>query len=190
MEEYKDLKQKHKKLFFGILLIASVIGWFFVMPLIPLNANRSIKSTFLKPEKGNFAFVFFGYPGCSTTCPTTLKILERIYLKAQKKIGINKVQVNFVNLLPNVPEKDVNQYVKRFHPDFIGITLAKEKLAQALTDFGVIFSKDVKKTMDLTHSGYTFLLEKKSSKWIIRYIYPEGYLLENRVLQNLNSLVQ
>ncbi|MGK0290786.1 MAG: cytochrome oxidase Cu insertion factor (SCO1/SenC/PrrC family) [bacterium] len=179
-----------KKLIFGILLVASSIGWLFLMPLIPLKATRSIESTFLNPEKGHIAFVFFGYSGCSSTCPTTLKSLEIIYSKAQKKIGRNKIQVNFVNLLPNVPTSEVNKYVKRFHPDFIGISLSKQKLALALTDFGVIFSKDIKKTMDLNHSSYTFLLEKKSSQWIIRYIYPEGYLIEKRVFQNLNSLIQ
>jgi cytochrome oxidase Cu insertion factor (SCO1/SenC/PrrC family) len=179
---------KNKKIALSTILVASLVGLLIFMKVIPVKAHRTVDPNFLNSKKGNFAFIFFGYPGCSVTCSVTLKSLANVYQKAQKKYGKNQVQVNFVNLLPNVSINIVHRYVKKFHSSFVGVTIPKKKLEETLTDIGVVFARGDEKT--LLHAEYTFLLEKKSSKWVIHRTYLGEPLLEKQLLKVLDSIIK
>ena len=84
---------------------------------------------------GELTLVFFGYTRCPDVCPLTLAQLGRIYQEADTPDDVNVVMVS-VDPAYDTPAV-VGEYVRRFHPDFVGLTGSNQQVARAAKTFFV-----------------------------------------------------
>ena len=121
----------------------------------------------LSSLKGKVVVLSFGYTNCPDICPTELLL----YSDTLKQLGddAKKVAVVFVSVDPerDTPEL-MKQYVKQFHPDFIGLTDTQggNELALAKQQWRIISAKaDIKsdKLYNVDHSSGTYLLDKQGN---------------------------
>jgi len=76
--------------------------------------------------------IFFGYMNCPDICPTALTDIQSAF-KNLSKDEIKNTQVIFVSVDPSRDSlQDLSDYVKYFHPSFIGAT-SDEKTIKELT---------------------------------------------------------
>ena len=121
----------------------------------------------LSSLKGKVVVLSFGYTHCPDICPTELLT----YNDTLKQLGddAKNVAVVFVSVDPDrdTPEL-MKQYVKQFHPDFIGLTDTQggNELALAKQQWRIISAKaDIKsdKLYNVDHSSGTYLLDKQGN---------------------------
>jgi protein SCO1/2 len=176
----------NRKKFFGILLICFSWGWLFAIPFIPLKSDKEINFYFPVKKQVQYILVFFGYPGCFTVCPLSLKTLSKVYTNYQKTYQDDALTVIFINLLPNVTAQATMRYAKHFNPDFLGYHLSKQQLNQAMEELGVsVFQYDGQEPQ---HSSYVYLLERQPVGWKIKYVYNQPNFLESNVMNDLREL--
>lgn len=113
--------------------------------------------------RGRYMLVFFGFTHCPDICPTELQVmstaLEALGPKAEKVVPI------FITLDPerDTPEV-VDNYVKNFGANFVGLTGSPEAIAQAAKAYRVAFSKFEYKGKDgnygysVDHSAFVYLM--------------------------------
>lgn len=95
-------------------------------------------SRHLQDYRGKVVVLFFGYTHCPDICPTTLNQLAT----AVRQLGANarRVQVLFITLDPEHDSASVlADYLRGFHPDFIGLTGSPEKIRAAAREFSVYY---------------------------------------------------
>lgn len=124
--------------------------------LIYSNFNHpsdiQIKGTFLKPAfdiadfhlmdqtekaltkeqfQGRWTFVFFGFTNCPMICPTTMTVLNKMYSQLEKDLPKNQLpQVVMISVDPKRDTtKQLNEFVHRYNPQFIGARADKEEIA-------------------------------------------------------------
>lgn len=70
-----------------------------------------------------WSIVFFGFTHCPDVCPTTLATLNNFYAEMESKGWDKDTQIIMVSADParDTPEI-LNQYVRYFNPNFIGVT--------------------------------------------------------------------
>ncbi len=121
----------------------------------------------LSSLKGKVVVLSFGYTHCPDICPTELLT----YSDTLKQLGddAKNVAVVFVSVDPerDTPEL-MKQYVKQFHPDFIGLTdtTGGNDIALAKQLWRIISAKaDIKsdKLYNVDHSSGTYLLDKQGN---------------------------
>ena len=121
----------------------------------------------LSSLKGKVVVLSFGYTHCPDICPTELLT----YSDALKQLGdeAKNVAVVFVSVDPDrdTPEL-MKQYVKQFHPDFIGLTdtTGGNDIALAKQLWRIISAKaDIKsdKLYNVDHTSGTYLLDKQGN---------------------------
>ena len=121
----------------------------------------------LSSLKGKVVVLSFGYTHCPDICPTELLT----YNDTLKQLGdeAKNVAVVFVSVDPerDTPEL-MKQYVKQFHPDFIGLTdtTGGNDVALAKQLWRIISAKaDIKsdKLYNVDHSSGTYLLDKQGN---------------------------
>ncbi|MDP1548205.1 MAG: SCO family protein [Anaerolineales bacterium] len=120
----------------------------------------------LSDYRGKLVLIYFGYTFCPDICPATLANVGQ----ALRDIGdsADDVQVIMISLDPerDTPEK-LAQYMKHFHPSFIGVTGTPEQLAEVAALYGIYYQK----TEGSVASGY--LLDHTATLLVID---REGYL--------------
>jgi protein SCO1/2 len=91
----------------------------------------------LSDRRGEITLIFFGYTYCPDVCPTTLAEMK-LALERLNDADAGRVQVIFISVDPerDTPE-DVQAYVERFHPDFIGLTGTLEELQPIWEGYGI-----------------------------------------------------
>ncbi len=90
----------------------------------------------LQAHHDKIVLLFFGYTYCPDVCPTTLAELKQ----AVEELGDNagNVQVVFVSVDPGRDTSgEMQKYVERFSPSFIGLSGSEEELAPIWNDYGV-----------------------------------------------------
>ena len=98
--------------------------------------------------EGRVSLVYFGYSHCSHECPDTLAMLARV----QRSVGLSRLQVLFVTIDPRRDTPAVlARYLRRFNPDFIGLTGTASGLRRLARGLGVALGK-----VALPGGGYTF----------------------------------
>lgn len=101
---------------------------------------------------GKYAVIFFGFTNCPDICPSGLQVLTA----ALNDIGdqAKLVRPIFVTLDPqrDTPEK-LAQYLKSFHPNFIGLTGSEQEVAAAAKAYRVYYQKV---TDDSNPANYSF----------------------------------
>lgn len=110
--------------------------------------------------KGKVTVFFFGFTQCPDVCPTALAELAQTLEVLGDQAG--QVQVVMISV---DPERDtlpiMQQYVKTFNPDFIGLTGTPDQLAATAGSFKAYYAKvptakPGEYTMDHAASFYVF----------------------------------
>ena len=117
---------------------------------------------------GELTLVFFGYTRCPDVCPLTLAQLGRIYEEAETPDDVNVVMVS-VDPAYDTPAV-IGAYVKRFHPDFIGLTGTNQQVASAAKTFFVGYA-GVASRSELAHTDVVAVVDREG---MLRRIYSTG----------------
>jgi protein SCO1/2 len=104
-----------------------------------LTSNKGDVS--LKDYRGKLVLIYFGYTFCPDICPATLANVGQA-LRSLKASQAEDVQLIMISLDParDTPEK-LATYVAHFHPSFIGVTGAEDKLAEVTSLYGIFYEK-------------------------------------------------
>ena len=93
--------------------------------------------------KGKWVLLYFGFTNCPDICPEELEKMSQVHAELQR-LGYASVPV-FVSVDPerDTPEK-IDNYLKEFHADFIGLTGSIEEITKVVKTFKVYFNKGPK----------------------------------------------
>ena len=125
--------------------------------------------------RGQFMLIYFGYTHCPDVCPTGLSVVTQ----AMQALGeaAEAVQPLFITLDPKRDTVPVlAEYMRHFHPRFLGLTGSREQTLVAANAFGVdvsaTYAADTPK-MDysMNHSAFTYLVGPDGR---LRSMYREG----------------
>ena len=110
--------------------------------------------------RGQWLLVYFGYTHCPDICPTTLLAISQVL----RKLGPESAAVRpiFISLDPerDKPE-DVDEFVRSFDPDIIGLTGKASEVAAVARQYRVFYKKiPAENSSDyfLNHSSYVYLM--------------------------------
>jgi protein SCO1 len=94
----------------------------------------------LSDLRGKLVVLYFGYTFCPDICPATLSKIS----KALERSGKDASQVAVVMVTVD-PERDepekLGPYVRRFSPQFIGLSGSAEQIASVASEFGIFYEK-------------------------------------------------
>ena len=119
----------------------------------------------LQANHGKIVLLFFGYTYCPDVCPTTLAELKVVMEKLNGKA--DKVQVVFVSVDPGRDtSEEMQKYIERFSPSFIGLSGSEEELAPIWDDYGV-FREVVERTSEtnyiINHTARVTLIDQNGN---------------------------
>ncbi|KAJ2659577.1 Cu-binding protein [Coemansia sp. RSA 1200] len=158
------------------------------------NGNVVTDTTF----RGKFALVYFGFCHCPDICPDemdkmgdALDALERDNPKLA-----NTVQPIFITCDPqrDSPEA-IKEYLKQFHPRFVGLTGSFDQVRKACKAYRVYFSKPPKVAPNqdylVDHSIFSYLMDP-DGEFVDVYgkDKPAGFMatdIERRINQYLDA---
>jgi len=110
-----------------------------------LAADFSLMATTGQPAKlsdyrGKVVLLYFGYTFCPDVCPTTLVDVKRAF----ERLGpqAEDVQLLMVTVDPerDTPKK-LGEYLRYFHPSFVGLTGTVDEIRRVADSFGAKFEK-------------------------------------------------
>lgn len=179
-----SINHKVVKGIFGIFLILLSVSWLFILPFIPLNSDKIIVTDFFSQNKGKYMLLFFGFPGCHTICPPTLKKMGELYTIHQQ--ADYSLEITFVNLLLTANRETATHYAKQFHPNFVTYQPSEQELKELTHQFGVYSYQT--SAQPLEHSGYIYLLEKLKNQWVIKTVYTNTQQLATRFSDDFTQL--
>eukprot|EP01135_Chromosphaera_perkinsii_P008207 Nk52_evm29s1178 gene=Nk52_evmTU29s1178 len=132
---------------------------------------------------GNWQLLYFGFTFCPDICPDELdKMTEVINILDSKSGTKNTVQPVFISIDPKrdtVPQ--VKEYIKDFHPRFLGLTGTQEQVDDAARNYRVYYT--ISQTSDDPND---YLVDHSI---IMYFLDPEGnfiqYYGQNRTAQEV-----
>lgn len=114
--------------------------------------------------KGKLSLIYFGFTSCPDICPTSLnKITKAVEILSENKIDIVPV---FITIDPSRDTPAVlKEYLKHFHPKFIGLTGDEKQIREVADKFKIYYAKaasenDNDQDYMLDHSSFTYLMDK------------------------------
>lgn len=135
--------------------------------------NTTGNSLALSELRGTITVLYFGYTYCPDVCPATVAIMRQVFDQIEAPSG----SLNFIMLSVD-PEREtpdsVDAYMRRFHPDFIGLWVERNQLDQILDDYSIIAIREPSENPDtylITHTARVFLIDKEGN---LRTHYPFG----------------
>jgi len=174
---------KTQSLFGGVLILLS-FSLLFVLPLLPLNSNKTVILPIEFVNKPTYLLVFFGYPHCNEICPQTLQSLNQVY-RQQTRYQAKTLQVVLINLDTTDSSATISAYARSFHPDFKGVQLSKTDLSHVKQDFGAMAIKVSGETAQILHSPTVYFLEhQQHNSWKIKTIYRDAAQFERNFLED------
>jgi protein SCO1 len=117
-----------------------------------------------KNLKGHWSMLFFGFTHCAMLCPTTLKSLNQSYQQLQAANVTELPQIVFISIDPERDTlKDINDYVKMFNKNFIGVTGTKQQLDKLTKELSILHMKittdnSKENNYQIDHSGTVLLI--------------------------------
>lgn len=119
----------------------------------------------LSDFKGKVVMLYFGFVQCSEVCPTSMRVMAQTFAMLDDE-EISQVQVVLISI--DVEEDsfaEVDEYAKRFHQNFIGLTGTIEQIDQVIAEYGAYYNKtelaQTDKTRAFRHSSRYFIVNKQ-----------------------------
>lgn len=134
----------------------------------------------LSAWRGAYLLVFFGFTECPDVCPLTLGRLAKVYRDLGEPEDVQVVMVS-VDPETDTPAR-VEQYVKSFHPSFVGLTGSSQDVAKAARTFFVGYQQ-VRE--GVSHTDSVALLDREGR---MRLIYTQSKL--SRLGADLEVILQ
>lgn len=170
----------------GIALLLLSFSWLFVLPWLPLKVHKNIHAELLPHNHGDYALVFFGFPGCTDICPSSLQAMADIQQRYQHIAPSTTVDLVFVNLMAALPHSSAFAYAQKIHPNFIVYPHSADHLEPLIKQFGAQLQGNEANIWQ--HSGYIYLLKNVSETWQIHYIYRNAERFKANALNDIKSL--
>lgn len=127
----------------------------------------------LSSLRGKLVVMYFGYTFCPDICPATLSKINQ----ALGRIGAEAGEVVVVMVTVD-PERDTAEklgtYVRRFNPNFLGLTGSPEEIAAVAREFGIFYEKTEVSTSAgylVDHTASVLILDREGR---IALIWPYG----------------
>lgn len=119
--------------------------------------NEEGKTVTKADNVGKWSFIFFGYTFCPDICPTTLAVMQQMWVKLDPKYQ-EKTQVVLVSVDTERDTPEVlKTYMDYFDPSFTAFTAKPESLRSFATQLNAVYTRvdrlDEKGEIDLTR-GY------------------------------------
>ena len=149
----------------GILFVFSPLVLLALIPSFTMKSQKELNLP-LSSDKGKI-LLYFGYPGCSETCPGVLTELSTLF----ESPSMDGIEFQFINILRSSNSKTVDSYAKAYDQEFKGIKL-KGKMEEDL--FRTFNIEPMEKfSPDFQHKNYLFLLSKKGSSWVLEQAFTD-----------------
>lgn len=137
--------------------------------------------------KGKLSLIYFGFTSCPDICPTSLnKITKAVEILSENKIDIVPV---FITIDPSRDTPAVlKEYLKHFHPKFIGLTGNEKQIREVADKFKVYYAKaasenDNDQDYMLDHSSFTYLMDKNGK--YLKHFYLDS--APSKIMEFLKS---
>lgn len=141
-------------------------------PNFSVNSSEGDSFT-LTDQRGSIVLLYFGYTFCPDVCPATVAIMAQVF----DQLNASPEELQFVMISVD-PEREtpeaVDAYMRRFHPDFIGLWVQRDQLDKILEDYGILAIKepsDNPETYLITHTARVFVIDRNGD---LRLHYPFG----------------
>lgn len=152
--------------------------------------DQPIDAEYLKKSDAKIQLVFFGYVGCTKVCSPILQHLGELYASPQFDPYRSKVGVSFVNLMPNIPSDQIDQFAIAFHRDFQGIYLDSTTLKRLDRKLGVFFADSIVEEGEIDHSDHIYLITVDSKgDTILKNIYSTHPINRELIIRDLETLM-
>lgn len=117
-----------------------------------------------KSLKGKALAVYFGYTYCPDVCPTSLSSLAEA-LDSFDKEKVKEFKGLFISVDPDRDTlKNLDQYAKYFHPNFIGATSNKQTIDEITKRYESYYQKiqldNSAMGYSVSHTSYIYLFDK------------------------------
>jgi cytochrome oxidase Cu insertion factor (SCO1/SenC/PrrC family) len=122
------------------------------------NGKRRSDSEF----RGRLMIVYFGYTFCPDVCPTDLMAITQA-LDALGKDAAG-VQPIFITIDPERDNRAMADYLRAFHPSFIGLTGSPEEIRKVANAYKVFYARvEDPRTGEysIDHSGVIYLMGRE-----------------------------
>lgn len=161
---------------YAFAIVAAVVAIYLLKPTIEqyqnnqqYNFNVSSLQGELNKEsfKGKALAIYFGYMYCPDVCPTSLSSLSQA-LKQMPKEKTDNFKGLFISVDPDRDKlKDLSEYAKYFHPNFLGATSKKENIDEIVKRYGSFYTKvyleGSKMDYSVSHTSYIYVFDKNGN---------------------------
>lgn len=118
----------------------------------------------LSDYRGKMVLLFFGYTFCPDVCPATLANVS----EALRLLG-NRAQDVQVVMVSVDPERDqpakLSEFVRRFNPDFTGVTGTKAEIDRITTQYGIFYQRregNSPETYFIDHTAVVLVINREN----------------------------
>jgi protein SCO1/2 len=118
----------------------------------------------LSDFKGKVVMLYFGFVNCSQVCPVSMKVMQDT-LDSMQPTETDSVQVLLVSVdVENDNVDAVDQYVKKFRHDFIGLAGTNDQIINVVDEYGAYFAptelKETDESRAYRHSSRYYLVNQ------------------------------
>ena len=128
-------------------------------------SNSSGQRYALSEQDGVITLLYFGYTYCPDVCPATVAIMSQVF----ESLDATPDEIQFIMISVD-PEREspeeVAAYLRRFHPDFVGLWADRTELDKIQTDYGIVAIRepsDNPETYLITHTARVFLIDQRGN---------------------------
>jgi protein SCO1 len=117
-----------------------------------------------RPEdfRGKLMLIYFGYTFCPDVCPTDLMaITQALDMLGPKAVAIQPI---FISIDPERDSSVMGEYLRAFHPSFVGLTGTPEEIRKVANSYKAFYSRvEDARGGDYTidHSGVIYLMGRE-----------------------------
>jgi protein SCO1/2 len=103
--------------------------------------NEEGQTVSKKNNVGKWSFLFFGYTYCPDICPTTLSVMQQMWIKLDPKMqSQTQVVLVSVDVARDTPEQ-LKTYMDYFDPDFTAFTGKPASLRSFAAQLNAVYAK-------------------------------------------------